>query len=75
MDPVTADLRAAAVINPHALYVGMVLQSVDQARQFVITYAIHHNFAVKNGFAKNEIRHYCCCVNAPKCHTTSESFR
>ncbi|KAK9340287.1 hypothetical protein V1521DRAFT_424915 [Lipomyces starkeyi] len=68
MDPVTADLRPATVINSHILYVGMVLESVDQARQFVNAYAIHHNFAVKNGFPKKKdqaLLLLCKCAKKP----------
>ncbi|ODQ71826.1 hypothetical protein LIPSTDRAFT_309699 [Lipomyces starkeyi NRRL Y-11557] len=35
MDPIPTGLAAVAVNNPHTLYVGMVFESVGQARQFV----------------------------------------
>ncbi|ODQ69438.1 hypothetical protein LIPSTDRAFT_187168 [Lipomyces starkeyi NRRL Y-11557] len=54
MDRIPTGLAAVAVNNPHTLYVGIVFKSVGQARQFVNAYAIHHNFAVKNGFVKNK---------------------
>ncbi|KAJ8097763.1 hypothetical protein POJ06DRAFT_283143 [Lipomyces tetrasporus] len=47
----------------------MVLESVDQARQFLNAYAIHHNFAVKNGFlVKNKdqtLLLLCRCAKKP----------
>ncbi|KAK9335268.1 hypothetical protein V1521DRAFT_346699, partial [Lipomyces starkeyi] len=36
------------------LYVGMVLDSVENAREVVKAYAIQHNFALKNGLVKNK---------------------
>ncbi|KAK9334772.1 hypothetical protein LIPSTDRAFT_224003 [Lipomyces starkeyi NRRL Y-11557] len=62
------DHITAAVNNPYPLYVGMVLDSVDQARQFVNAYAIHPYFAVKNGFVSNKDRKLlllCNCAKKP----------
>ncbi|KAK9483807.1 hypothetical protein V1527DRAFT_472174 [Lipomyces starkeyi] len=50
-----------AVNNPYPLYVGMVLDSVDQARQFVHAYT-------KNGFVSNKDRTLlllCKCAKKP----------
>ncbi|KAK9241911.1 hypothetical protein V1506DRAFT_569288 [Lipomyces tetrasporus] len=46
----------------------MVLESVDHARQFVNAYAIHHNFAVKNGVVKDNEKTLlllCKCARKP----------
>ncbi|KAK9482297.1 hypothetical protein V1527DRAFT_22237 [Lipomyces starkeyi] len=43
----------AAVVN-NLLHVGTEFEWVDQARQFVNTYAISHNFAVKNGLVMHK---------------------
>ncbi|KAK9488809.1 hypothetical protein V1527DRAFT_456274, partial [Lipomyces starkeyi] len=62
------DHITAAVNNPYPLYVGMVLDSVDQARQFVHAYAIQSHFAVKNGFVNNKDRTLlllCKCAKKP----------
>jgi hypothetical protein len=56
------------VDRAHALYVGLVLESVDHARQFVNEYAIFHNFAVKKGVVKNKdntLLLLCKCARKP----------
>ncbi|KAK9367339.1 hypothetical protein V1509DRAFT_554066, partial [Lipomyces kononenkoae] len=48
------------------LYIGMVLDTDNQARQYVQNYAIHHNFAVKNGQVGNKattLLLVCKCAN------------
>ncbi|ODQ73409.1 hypothetical protein LIPSTDRAFT_260435 [Lipomyces starkeyi NRRL Y-11557] len=50
----TAATPSAPSSAPYNLYVGMVLDSVDNAREVVKAYAIQHNFALKNGLVKNK---------------------
>ncbi|KAK9348624.1 hypothetical protein V1522DRAFT_333762, partial [Lipomyces starkeyi] len=48
------------------LYVGMVLDTDNQAREYVQQYAIEHNFAVKNGQVSNKqttVLLVCKCAN------------
>ncbi|KAK9366135.1 hypothetical protein V1509DRAFT_308075 [Lipomyces kononenkoae] len=68
MDPAVAFFPEPAVNNSYSLYLGMVFESVDHARQFVNAYAIHHNFAVKNGAVKNKEKTLlllCKCARKP----------
>ncbi|KAK9355032.1 hypothetical protein V1523DRAFT_376179, partial [Lipomyces doorenjongii] len=47
-------LPAAEVNDPYDLYIGMIFESEYAARAYVNAYAIHHNFAVKNGVVKHK---------------------
>ncbi|KAK9234657.1 hypothetical protein V1525DRAFT_412372 [Lipomyces kononenkoae] len=56
MDHIAVTAAARAPDNAsYNLYVGMVVDSVENAREVVKAYAIQHNFAVKNGLVKNTL--------------------
>ncbi|KAK9360599.1 hypothetical protein V1504DRAFT_136920 [Lipomyces starkeyi] len=60
------DLTTTIANGSYNLYVGMVLNTDNQARHYVNRHAIHHNFAVKNGRVSNKEKTLllvCKCAN------------
>ncbi|KAK9241753.1 hypothetical protein V1506DRAFT_549746 [Lipomyces tetrasporus] len=59
--------RTTAIANDaYDLYVGVVLDTDNQAKEYVQQYAIQHNFAVKNGHVSNKQKTLllvCKCAN------------
>ncbi|KAK9349968.1 hypothetical protein V1523DRAFT_421260 [Lipomyces doorenjongii] len=56
------------VNNPQTLYVAMLFESVDQAKQVVNYFSISNNAAVKNGSVKNKdqtLLLLCECAKKP----------
>ncbi|KAK9342423.1 hypothetical protein V1522DRAFT_25713 [Lipomyces starkeyi] len=66
MNPAPMVSRTLAANNGPSLHVGMELDSADCAREFVNAYAIHHNFAVKNGAVYDKTSHSCLCAKRQK---------
>ncbi|KAJ8102679.1 hypothetical protein POJ06DRAFT_245338 [Lipomyces tetrasporus] len=60
------DHTTAIANDTYNLYVGMVLDTDNHAREYVQQYAVQHNFAVKNGHVSNKQKTLllvCKCAN------------
>ncbi|KAK9241880.1 hypothetical protein V1506DRAFT_549287 [Lipomyces tetrasporus] len=54
------DHTTAIANDTYNLYVGMVLDTDNHAREYVQQYAVQHNFVVKNGHVSNKQKTLLC---------------